>query len=214
MLEFVIISGFATMGVNKVCSLLLTKKAKDRGYVDKLYNRSQEKKGPVRKTVEILFNFIPGVNIIISAIVVAGTGYALISASDKNDEKVWGPDSKMDAFYTNSYYDDLDKKLVGLEDAMKLDGATPEIIKTEMKKAEDEVYSNHAKLSDDERRKLEAMSDTALWLRDFELENGLSYEERGELFPAYTKDFMNTKENAKPKAIQKTLKMVNNRSTK
>lgn len=41
----------------------------------------------------------------------------------------------MDAFYTNSYYDDLDKKLVGLEDAMKLDGATPEIIKTEMKKS-------------------------------------------------------------------------------
>lgn len=214
MLEFIIISGFATIGVNKVCSLLLTKKAKDRGYVDKLYNRSQEKKGPVRKTVESLFNFIPGVNIIISAIVVAGTGYALISASDKNDEKIWGPDSKMDAFYTNSYYDDLDKKLVGLEDAMKLEGATPEIIKTEMKKAEDEVYSNHAKLSDEERRKLEAMSDTALWLRDFELENGLSYEERGELFPAYTKDFMNTKENAKPKAIQKTLKMVNNRSTK
>ena len=120
----------------------------------------------------------------------------------------------MDAFYTNSYYDDLDKKLVGLEDAMKLDGATPEIIKTEMKKAEDEVYSNHAKLSDEKRRELEAMSDTALWLRDFELENGLSYEERGELFPAYTKDFMNTRENAKPKAIQKTLKMVNNRSTK
>ncbi len=120
----------------------------------------------------------------------------------------------MDAFYTNSYYDDLDKKLVGLEDAMKLDGSTPEIIKTEMKKAEDEVYSNHVKLSDEERRKLGAMSDTALWLRDLELENGLSYEERGELFPAYTKDFMNTRENAKPKAIQKTLKMVNNRSTK
>ena len=214
MLEFIIISGLATMGVNTACSLLVAKKAKDRGYVNKLYNRSQEKKGPVRKTVEFLFNFIPGVNIIVSAITVAGTGYILISSNDKNDEKIWGFDSKMDAFYTNNYYNNFDKKLVGLEDAMKLDGATPEIIKTEMKKAEDEVYSNHAKLSDEERRKLEAMSDTALWLRDFELENGLSYEERGELFPAYTKDFMNTKENAKPKAIQKTLKMVNNRSTK
>ena len=52
MLEFIIISGLATMGVNKVCSLLVAKKAKDRGYVNKLYNRSQEKKGPVRKTVE------------------------------------------------------------------------------------------------------------------------------------------------------------------
>lgn len=126
MLEFVIISGFATMGVNKICSALISKKAKDRGYVDKIYRRP--KKGLARKTVDFLFNFIPGVNIIISAIVVACTGYALISASDKNDEKIWGPDSKMDAFYTNSYYDDLDKKLVGLEDAMKLDGATPEII--------------------------------------------------------------------------------------
>lgn len=215
MLEFIIISGLATMGVNTACSLLVAKKAKDRGYVNKLYNRSQEKKGPVRKTVEFLFNFIPGVNIIVSAIVVAGTGYALISASDKKDEKIWGPDSKMDAVRTNDYYTtSLDKRLDGLEDAMKLEGATPEIIKTEMKKAEDEVYSNHAKLSEKKRRELKAMSDAALWLRDFELENGLSYEERGELFPAYTKDFMNTKENAKPKAIQKTLKMVNNRSTK
>ena len=215
MLEFIIISGLATMGVNTACSLLVAKKAKDRGYVNKLYNRSQEKKGPVRKTVEFLFNFIPGVNIIVSAIVVAGTGYALISASDKNDEKIWGPDPKMDAVRTNDYYTtSLDKRLDGLEDAMKLEGATPEIIKTEMKKAEDEVYSNHAKLSEKKRRELKAMSDAALWLRDFELENGLSYEERGELFPAYTKDFMNTKENAKPKAIQKTLKMVNNRSTK
>ena len=215
MLEFIIISGLATMGVNTACSLLVAKKAKDRGYVNKLYNRSQEKKGPVRKTVEFLFNFIPGVNIIVSAIVVAGAGYALISASDKKDEKIWGPDSKMDAVRTNDYYiTSLDKRLDGLEDAMKLEGATPEIIKTEMKKAEDEVYSNHAKLSEKKRRELKAMSDAALWLRDFELENGLSYEERGELFPAYTKDFMNTKENAKPKAIQKTLKMVNNRSTK
>lgn len=50
MLEFIIISGLATMGVNTACSLLVAKKAKDRGYVNKLYNRSQEKKGPVRKT--------------------------------------------------------------------------------------------------------------------------------------------------------------------
>lgn len=209
MLEFVIISGLATMGVNKVCSALITKKAKDRGYVDKIYSHPKK-----NKIANFLFNFIPVVNIIVSAITVAGTGYILISSNDKNDEKIWEFDSKMDAFYTNNYYNNFDKKLVGLEDAMKLEGATPEIIKTEMKKAEDEVYSNHAKLSDEKRRELEAMSDTALWLRDFELENGLSYEERGELFPAYTKDFMNTRENAKPKAIQKTLKMVNNRSTK
>ena len=94
---------------------------------------------------------------------------------------------------------------------MKLDGATPEVVKEEMKKAEEEVYSTSVKLSEKKRRELEAMSDTALWLRDMELENGLSYEERGELFPAYTDDFMNSRENAKPKAIQKTMKLVDKR---
>lgn len=213
MLEFVIISGFATMGVNKICSALISKKAKDRGYVDKIYRRP--KKGLARKTVDFLFNFIPGVNIIISAIMVFGTGVCFISPNISKDAKIFGSDPKMDAVRTNDYYTtSLDKRLDGLEDAMKLEGATPEIINSEMKKAEQEVYSERTKLSDEERRKLEAMSDTALWLRDLELENGLSYEERGVLFPAYTKDFMNTKENAKPKAIQKTLKMVNNRSTK
>ena len=94
---------------------------------------------------------------------------------------------------------------------MKLDGATPEVVKEEMKKAEEEVYSTLVKLSEKKRRELEAMSDTALWLRDMELENGLSYEERGELFPVYTDDFMNPRENAKPKAIQKTMKLVDKR---
>jgi len=34
---------------------------------------------------------------------------------------------------------------------------------------------------------------------------------RGELFPAYTDDFMNPRENAKPRAIQKTMKLVDKR---
>lgn len=146
---------------------------------------------------------------------VFGTGVCFISPNISKDAKIFGSDPKMDAVRTNDYYTtSLDKRLDGLEDAMKLEGATPEIINSEMKKAEQEVYSERTKLSEKKRRELKAMSDAALWLRDLELENGLSYEERGELFPAYTNDFMNTKENAKPKAIQKTLKMVNKRSTK
>lgn len=213
MLEFVIISGLATMGVNQVCSLLVTKKAKDNGYVNKLYFHDS-KGGIGRKTFNFLFQFIPGLNIILSALVVAATAINLVSPSKKKDKLAFGSHLETDACSTKSDYDYYDKQLKDVDSAMKLDGATPEVIKSEMKKAEEEIYSDHVKLSDKQYRELEAMSDTALWLRDLEVENGLSYEERSELFPFYTRDFMNTKENAKPEAIQKTLKMIDKRLSK
>lgn len=212
MLEFAIISGLGTIAVKKICTSMLTKHGKDRGYVYSFYKLPEMKMGPVGKTASFLFNFVPGVNILISAIMVGGTCWVLASPNVDKDQKHYkGPDINMDAFYANNYYEYLDSQLKGIDDAMKLDGATPEVVNEEMKKAEEEVYSTSVKLSEKKRRELEAMSDTALWLRDMELENGLSYEERGELFPVYTDDFMNPRENAKPKAIQKTMKLVDKR---
>lgn len=211
MLEFIVISGLATMGVNRVCSILLRNKGKDRGYVYKIYGHPKKKTNLVGKTGDFLVNFVPFLNIVISASMVINTSICLFSQSEKIDEKFFGPDLKMDAFYTNNNYKYLDSQLKRIDDAMKLDGATPEVLKEEMKKAEEDVYSRSVKLSEKKRRELDAMSDTALWLRDLELENGLSYEERTELFPLYTKDFMNQREGAKPKAIQKTMKLVDKR---
>lgn len=98
-------------------------------------------------------------------------------------------------------------------DAMTLDGASKEVIDSELKSAKREIYSDYCELSDKRYRELQAMSDTELWLRDIELHNGLSSDERNQLFSSYVKDFQGNKENTNPKAIQKTYKIIANKKT-
>lgn len=213
MLEFILISGLFTLGVKTALGPIMTKVAKDRGYVDFLYKQSTQHpklKDRVETTVAC---FIPGLNLVLAAAMIATMASHVFSPNQSKDKKIFQQHLEMPAVTTNGDYAYLEGKLDGIEDALKLDGASPKMIKEETKKAEQEVYSNKVKLSDKKRREVEAMSETELWLRDLELTTGLSYKDRAHLFPDYTKDFMNEKENAKPKAIQKTLKMVNN-STK
>lgn len=209
MLEFVIISGLGKIAVDKISDALISNYGEKRGYVYRKYSCSEEK-NVGKKVTSLLLDFVPVLNIFIATAEIIGTCYFLISPTTKKDKMAFG-NLENTTTGIKDCYDYYDRLLEGLEEAMKIDGATPNVVKEEMKKAEGEVYSNKVKLSDKQRRKLDAMSDAELWLRDIELENGLSSKERGELFPQYTQDFMNTNDNAKPKAIEKTLKLVNKR---
>ena len=105
MLEFAIISGLGTIAVNKICTSMLTKHGKDRGYVYSIYKLPEKKKGPVGKTASFLLNFVPVVNILLSALMVGGTCWLLASPNKKKKKKIYkGPDINMDAFYTNNHY--------------------------------------------------------------------------------------------------------------
>ena len=92
-----------------------------------------------------------------------------------------------------------------MEDAMKLDGASTEVIVSEKNKVKDEGVLPTTK----EMKKIRAMSDAEEWLLSIELDANLDEKEKEELYRLYVKDL--SKNNSNGKAIQKTLKMVNNK---
>ena len=54
--------------------------------------------------------------------------------------------------------------------------------------------------------KVRAMSDAEIWLMEIELDTNLSEQEKRKLYLDYVRDF--SKDKTKPKAIEKTLKIV------
>ena len=108
-------------------------------------------------TLSMLLNFIPPANILYSIKNVKTTGSILISPTTEKDRKAFG---RLENVVTSIKrdYDYYDRQLEGIEDALKLDGATPEVVKQEVKNAEESVYSSKVKLSDSKRRELDAMS--------------------------------------------------------
>lgn len=208
MLEFIIISGIATIIINKGSNYVINKAASDRGWVD------YRKPGRISLGKALFFctSLIPGVNFI-SALYHVGIAGFMVFGNSKDVDKLMKrvrmhtPTDELD---TVQYLKNMaDEKT--LSDAMTLDGASKEVINSELKKAKEEVYSDYSDLNDKEYRKLQAMSDTELWLSAICLDAGLSLDEKKKLFSSYVKDFKNDKENAKPKAIQKTYQVVANR---
>lgn len=88
---------------------------------------------------------------------------------------------------------------------MRIDGASQEVIDDEIKKIKEEGILPTPK----EMKKVRAMSDAEEWLINVELDTSLSEKEKEDLYRLYVKDF--SKNDSNGKAIQKTLKMVNNK---
>lgn len=207
MLSFIVVSGMATIIIESVCNAIAVNNIKKRGYITNHIKPSNIQ--------TIIFNFIPGVNLLVALVEMVITGFILYG-NPKQIEKfllernlIYNPTDELN--HVNRLKNQIDEQ--SFMDAMTLDGASKEVIDSELKSAKREIYSDYYELSNKKYRELQAMSDTELWLRDIELHNGLSSDERNQLFSSYVKDFQSNKENTKPKAIQKTYKIIANKKT-
>ncbi len=207
MLSFIVVSGMATIIIKSVCNAIAVNNIKKRGYITNHIKPSNIQ--------TIIFNFIPGVNLLVALVEMVITGFILYG-NPKQIEKfllernlIYNPTDELN--HVNRLKNQIDEQ--SFMDAMTLDGASKEVIDSELKSAKREIYSDYYELSNKKYRELQAMSDTELWLRDIELHNGLSSDERNQLFSSYVKDFQSNKENTKPKAIQKTYKIIANKKT-
>lgn len=193
---------------SETCEKLLQKDIKKYGYLPLRTNRYKPKKLST-KLILLGMNFIPVVNLLVS---IGMLGITINSLKKSAEEKEKFYDRTSSEFHCTNLKREIimqDRLITPtIKDALKLDGATEDCINTEYKKA---LESNKYKVNDKQREKIESMNEAELWLTTIQMDTSLSAIEKKKLFSAYVKDFSNQKENAKPKAIKKTLKMISNR---
>lgn len=212
MLEFIIASGIFTILVGDItCGLIISKVKEDRGYVGCC---EVNNKGIIKKSVYVLSNFIPVVNLLATAVLVYST-VRLITSNEKVKKETFDAFPDVHNAVDAKKLIDNNKKLydeLSIKDAMKIDGATEKEIKNQIKimnKKEPTLYNNNKYM-----KKINAMSDAELWLQSIYMDAGLSLEEKKELFSGYTKDFMRNKQLKKSKTLEKTIKMTSNHEYK
>lgn len=201
MMEYLIFSGvscFMTACLSRYTSRV---RADELGYVSISERKQMTAKDVVKGMVSY---FIPVINNLVGlGLFIYST--MMVFASDEFVDNIFSRvPSLRKASAAKEIYERRIKNnnFAEMEDAMKLDGADKEVIKSEMKEAR--IASGV--LSDKAMNKVRAMSDAEAWLMEIELNTNLSEQEKRELYLDYVRDF--SKANSKPKAIEKTLKMI------
>lgn len=201
MMEYLIFSGVSCFMTACLAKYTTSVRADELGYVSINERKQMTIKGFV---TGMLSYFIPVVNNI------TGLGLFIYStmmvfASDEFIDRIF---SKVPSLRKAGVAKEIFEKRAQInnfkemEDAMKLDGADKVTIKNEMQEAR--VASGV--VSDKVMNKVRAMSDAEAWLMEIELNTNLTEQEKKELYLDYVRDFSKAK--SKPKAIEKTLKMV------
>ena len=209
MMEFIIISGIVTTVVLKSNDAIVNKKLKRLGYI----NKNKKRNSLLKEVINLLPNFIPVFNLVMSFIVVAG-GVYLYSNDEKFIEIINKSDNVDRPINLKQSIDYNRNQLENICDEMKMAGATDLEIKQEINSIKSDMKESNCSeyiFDDSKYKELEAMSDTELWLRDIEMDVNLSPKEKKQLLSSYVRDFKNTDINAKPRAVEKTLKLINSR---
>lgn len=204
MLEYIICSGIACYGSSKLFAATIDATADDLGYVC-VGERKKVKVG--KRVLNFALSFIPGLSSIValyffglSLYLAVGDKEVVEGVFKNNPRYVKASVAKEILERRQASYD-----LGAIEDAMKLDGAPVEVIVSEKNKIKDEGIVPTTK----EMQKVRAMSDAEEWLLSIELDANLTEKEKEDLYRLYVKDLSKNKSNGK--AIQKTLKVVNNK---
>ena len=201
MIEYLILSGvgcFMTACLSRYTSDV---RAESLGYV----KMGEKKEVTAKDAIKgIASYFIPVVNNIVGLILFINSTIMVFGSDDFVEQIFSRVPTLKKASAAKEIYERRIKNnnFVEIEDAMKLDGADKATIKTEMK----EARMASGVLSDKEMNKVRAMSDAEMWLMEIELDTNLSEQEKRELYLDYVRDF--SKDKTKPKAIEKTLKIV------
>lgn len=201
MMEYLIFSGVSCFMTAYLAKYTTDVRADELGYVNikerKQMTAKDVVKGMISYFIPVLNNFV-GLGLFIYSTM-------MVFASDEFIDRIFSrvpslrkASAAKEIFERRAKVNDFNE----MEDAMKLDGADKATIKSEMKEAR--VASGV--LSDKEMNKVRAMSDAEMWLMEIELNTNLTEQEKKELYLDYVRDFSKTK--SKPKAIEKTLKMI------
>lgn len=205
MLEYLIGSGVFLIITSSLADYAIKTRAEELGYIS---IAKKKEKTPKEHVKSFLCNFIPGVNNLSSLVLFLVTGFVLF-AKDKYVAEVFEQvPTLVKASVAKEIYEKRaeENNLSDIEDAMRLDGVDEKTIKKEIKQAK-----RAAGICDDKTmKKIRAMSDAELWLLEVELNTELTPEEKKSLYADYVKEF--SKNKAKPKAIEKTKKMIDKRN--
>ena len=196
MLEYIICSGIACYGSSKLFAATIDATADDLGYV---CVGERKKVKPSKRILNFTLSFIPGLSSIValyffglSLYLAVGDKEVVEGVFKNNPRYVKASAAKEILERRQASYD-----LGAIEDAMKLDGASVEVIVSEKNKIKDEGIVPTTK----EMKKVRAMSDAEEWLLSIELDANLTEKEKENLYRLYVKDLSQNKSNGK--AIQK-----------
>lgn len=204
MLEYIIGSGISCIILTRVTGIITQYRMEDLGYVGISENSGEKKKSLKRHLLGFLSNFIPVINNLVGLVLLGVSGYMTFASDDSVSALFDKIPSFKKASEAKKIYDRRiqSNNFDAMEDAMKLDGADKSVIEKEMANAR---YASGIP-NEKTMKKINAMSDAELWLMEIELDTNLSEQEKRELYLDYVRDFSKSK--SKPKAIEKTLKMV------
>lgn len=204
MLEYIIGSGISCIILTQVTGIITQYRMEDLGYVGISENSGEKKTSLKSHVLGFLSNFIPVINNLVGLVLLVVSGYMTFASDDSISALFDKIPSFKKASEAKKIYDRRiqSNNFDAMEDAMKLDGADKSVIEEEMANAR---YASGIP-NDKTMKKINAMSDAELWLMEIELDTNLSEQEKRELYLDYVRDF--SKDKTKPKAIEKTLKIV------
>ena len=204
MLEYIIGSGISCIILTQVTGIITQYRMEDLGYVGISENSGEKKTSLKSHVLGFLSNFIPVINNLVGLVLLGVSGYMTFASDDSISALFDKIPSFKKASEAKKIYDRRiqSNNFDAMEDAMKLEGADKSVIEEEMANAR---YASGIP-NDKTMKKIKAMSDAELWLTEIELDANLSEQEKRELYLDYVRDF--SKDKTKPKAIEKTLKMV------
>ena len=204
MLEYIIGSGISCIILTQVTGIITQYRMEDLGYVGISENSGEKKTSLKSHVLGFLSNFIPVINNLVGLVLLGVSGYMTFASDDSISALFDKIPSFKKASEAKKIYDRRiqSNNFAAMEDAMKLEGADKSVIEEEMANAR---YARGIP-NDKTLKKIKAMSDAELWLMEIELDTNLSEQEKRELYLDYVRDF--SKDKTKPKAIEKTLKIV------
>lgn len=204
MLEYIIGSGISCIILTQVTGIITQYRMEDLGYVGISKNSGEKKTSLKGRVLGFLSNFIPVINNLVGLVLLGVSGYMTFASDDSISALFDKIPSFKKASEAKKIYDRRiqSNNFDAMEDAMKLEGADKSVIEEELANAR---YASGIP-NDKTMKKINAMSDAELWLTEIELDANLSEQEKRELYLDYVRDF--SKDKTKPKAIEKTLKMV------
>lgn len=203
-LIFVLVSFGGRILVDQTCEIILKKYIKKYGYL------------PVRNNEETI-EFIDHMNKHIRKFCTPATNIKqiieeinltiyILTRKGEEREKIFH--EAISEYHCTTLKQVVNEQDELLKNTMSLDDASQDKINKEYEK---KPFSSDYKITEKQRKTLDAMNEAELWLTTIQMDIGLTEKEKKELFMDYVKDFQNTKETIKPKAIQKTLKMIEKR---